>query len=433
MRIGDLVDGGHAEIRTGPFGTQLRASDYVAQGRAVLNVRNVGLGDVRTEGLEYVNEATASRLRVHLLLEGDIVFGRKGAVERHAYIDAGFAGAMQGSDCIRLRIHPDGPLNSRFLSYALRTQQHQAWMKRHCSHGATMASLNQDILRLIDIPPLPRASQDRVAEVLSAFDDLVAHNARRISILNALATALYREWFVHFRIPEHPISGRELPSNGGLPLGWERRELRSLASVNPASANPAGWQQVRYLDISAVGERLLAWPAPTPGQEAPGRARRLVADGDIVHAMVRPNRRSHALVVDPPADSIVSTGLAVIRPRGDETAYLFEVISSQEFTDYLVGRATGAAYPAVKPADFEGAPVVVPPSEVLARFDAAVGPLHRLAASLAASCETLGRTRDLLVPKLVTGQIDVDSLGVDDAFGWLVPPNEPDDEVRLSS
>ena len=154
MKVGDLVAAGFAEIRTGPFGTQLRASDYVSNGRPVLNVRNVGFGDVRADKLEFVDEATVERLSGHILQAGDIVFGRKGAVERHAFIKDSFVGALQGSDCIRLRVHKDAPIRPGFATFALRTREHQQWMQRFGSHGATMASLNQDILKQVEFPDL---------------------------------------------------------------------------------------------------------------------------------------------------------------------------------------------------------------------------------------------------------------------------------------
>ena len=94
--VGDLVDAGSAEIQTGPFGTQLKASDYVSDGTPVINVRNIGLGDLRPEKLEYVGEQTAERLAAHLLLDGDIVFGRKGAVDRHLFATKEHEKWMQG-------------------------------------------------------------------------------------------------------------------------------------------------------------------------------------------------------------------------------------------------------------------------------------------------------------------------------------------------
>src|SRR2546423_15701721 len=84
--VQDLLAAGEAELKTGPFGTQLHASDYVKDGTPVINVRNIGFGSIRPEKLEFISEETVQRLESHLLAPGDIVFGRKGAVERHALI-----------------------------------------------------------------------------------------------------------------------------------------------------------------------------------------------------------------------------------------------------------------------------------------------------------------------------------------------------------
>jgi type I restriction enzyme S subunit len=80
-------------------------------------------------------------------------------------------------------------------------------MKNHCSHGATMASLNQDILGRIELPEVGRDEQRRIASILSAYDDLIENNTRRIQILEAMAQAIYREWFVEFRFPDTRACG----------------------------------------------------------------------------------------------------------------------------------------------------------------------------------------------------------------------------------
>ena len=147
-QIKDFVKSGDIEIKTGPFGTQLKANEYTESGTPVLNVRNLGFGNVRTDKLEFVGAETTDRLSMHLLRKGDLVFGRKGAVERHSYITDREKGWMQGSDCIRIRVNTTS-INSRFLSYFFLTKAHQAYMMSACSHGTTMASLNQGILEQI--------------------------------------------------------------------------------------------------------------------------------------------------------------------------------------------------------------------------------------------------------------------------------------------
>lgn len=173
----DLVEQGDVIIKTGPFGTQLKASEYVSCGTPVLNVRNLGFSTVNTEKLEMVSDETLERLAAHKLRTGDIVFGRKGAVERHAYISSNEDGWMQGSDCIRLRVLSDA-INPRYLSYYFLTKQHKAFMVSMCSHGTTMASLNQKIIEKITFPMPDRVMQDKIVAVLAALDERISTNEK---------------------------------------------------------------------------------------------------------------------------------------------------------------------------------------------------------------------------------------------------------------
>lgn len=116
MRIVKLRD--ISELKTGPFGTQFRASEYVTEGIPVINVKNIGYGSLLVSGLDHVSENTLERLSEHKLQEGDIVFGRKGSVDRHCLIRKGQDGWMQGSDCIRVRF-TDAIVYPEFVSYYL--------------------------------------------------------------------------------------------------------------------------------------------------------------------------------------------------------------------------------------------------------------------------------------------------------------------------
>jgi type I restriction enzyme S subunit len=152
--LGSFVSDGSVTLQTGPFGTQLKASHYSDAGTPVINVRNIGFGSLRPDKLEYLPPQRVDEHKRHKLSAGDIVFGRKGAVERHLLVSPNEDGWIQGSDCIRLRVE-HGPLKARFLSVAFREEEHQRWMMNQCSSGATMASLNQDILCRIPLalPP----------------------------------------------------------------------------------------------------------------------------------------------------------------------------------------------------------------------------------------------------------------------------------------
>jgi len=118
---------GEAELKTGPFGTQLKASEYTKSGIPVINVRNIGMGGIKPDKLEYISDETRNRLSSHVLLKDDIVFGRKGAVERHVFIRSEQHGWFQGSDCLRLRLKSTR-IEPRFASYFFLTEDHKRWM-----------------------------------------------------------------------------------------------------------------------------------------------------------------------------------------------------------------------------------------------------------------------------------------------------------------
>ena len=286
------MDSGIADIQTGPFGTQLKASEYVSDGVEVINVRNIGYGELRGDKLEHVTEATAERLNVHRLEERDIVFGRKGAVDRHLYVQPDQVGWVQGSDCIRLRLS-GAVINQRYLSYAFLREHHKQWMLTQCGNKATMASLNQDVIKRICFPLLARSEQDRIAGILSAYDDLISNNARRIALLDKSARLLFEEWFVRLRYPghEHDRIVR------GVPEGWCRKALGEIAKTNVENFSSKNLPtQIVYIDIASVKEGRILSKTALANEEAPGRARRRAKSGDVIWSNVRPNLRQFALV-----------------------------------------------------------------------------------------------------------------------------------------
>lgn len=281
------------------------------------------------------------------------------------------------------------------------------------ARGTTQDNLSLEKLLSFKFPMPGPNDRSVIASTLRAFDDLIENNRRRVEVLEEMARAIYRDWFVKFRYPGHEAVPLVDSALGPIPTGWLLKPLSSIATVNGSSRKPSADEVIRYLDISALSEREIGELDPIVGAEAPGRARRVLEPGDTVWATVRPNRRAHALVVEPGDDWIASTGLAVLTPKAVSSAYLFETTSTPAFSDWLVGRATGSAYPAVRANDFEQAVVLVPESSVDAAFAAEVTPMHELSWKLRAESSRLAQLRDLLLPKLVTGQIDVSALELD--------------------
>jgi type I restriction enzyme, S subunit len=253
----------------------------------------------------------------------------------------------------------------------------------------------------VTLPPLP--IQRRIASILSAYDGLIENNTRRIAILEEMARRIFDQWFIQFKFPGHK---RALSS--GLPPEWRTQKLNTVAAVNRSAIRGANAPaEIDYIDISAVSPGRVDNVRRLTFADAPGRARRHVQHGDTIWSCVRPNRRSYALLLHPSPETIASTGFAVLTPKSVPWSYLHLATTTDAFVAWLEGRVRGAAYPAVSQSDFEAAEIIVPPAPLLERFHSLASPLLDLKHYLERASGRLCSARDLLLPKLISGEIDL--------------------------
>lgn len=299
-------------------------------------------------------------------------------------------------------------LDRDFAYYALKTVERHFF---NSGSGAAIQNINTDILRQTEIPYPPLSAQRRIAGILSAYDELIENNQRRIKILEEMARSLYREWFVHFRFPGHAKVKMVHSSIGPIPQGWEMKKLGDIADVNRAQINPrTAPDEVHYIDISSVSPGQIGAIITYPFTEAPGRARRIVQHADILWSCVRPNRRSHALVMQPDLNTIASTGFAVLTATKVPFSFLYLATTTDDFVTFLANNATGAAYPAVTAKTFEDAALLIPAAPLLRKFGESTIPMAEQNHVLQYQTKNLRRTRDLLLPRLLSGQVDIEAL-----------------------
>lgn len=298
-------------------------------------------------------------------------------------------------------------LASNYLSIAFRHPRFQAQLLT-ISAQSTRNYVAISTQRQMEVPWVDIREQRRIASILSAYDDLIEVNRRRVAILEEMARRLFEEWFVHLRFPGHETVPLHDTPDGPLPEGWSFSALREIADVNKNSVRPAGApDRIKYVDIASVSPGRIEKSEEFAFTEAPGRARRLVKDGSIIWSTVRPNRRGYALVFDPDPDLIISTGFAVVDAREVPPVYLYAWLTTSSFVSYLVNHATGAAYPAVTGATFERARMLIPNKATMVAYDEVADPLLRLSEKLNRSNARLAAARDLLLPRLISGEISV--------------------------
>lgn len=290
-----------------------------------------------------------------------------------------------------------------FIRYLLESLDFSA-----LNSGSAQQSLNRNYVYGLSVRKYDLPVQRRIAGILSAYDELIENNKRRIKILEEMARSLYREWFVLFRFPDHD-KVKMLPSPiGPIPQGWEVKTLSEIADVNRAQINPrTAPPEVHYIDISSVSPGQIDAIIAYPFAEAPGRARRIVQHGDILWSCVRPNRRSHALVMQPALNTIASTGFAVLTATKVPFSFLYLATTTDDFVSFLTNRATGSAYPAVSAKTFEDAVVLIPPTKLLKKFGETTIPMAEQIHIFQDKTSNLRRTRDLLLPRLLSGHIEI--------------------------
>jgi type I restriction enzyme S subunit len=402
-------------LNGGPFGSKLGRRDYVPSGVPVVRGANLS-GDSRfnLEGFVFVSEDKADELIANNAHPGDLVFTQRGTLGQVGIIPRGCGYDRFVISQSQMKLTVDESKADPHFLYCYFRAPDTIHTIESLAFSSGVPHINLDILRHFEVrlPPLP--IQQKIAAILSTYDDLIENNNRRIAILEKMAQHLYREWFVHFRFPGHESVSTVDSELGLIPEGWKMVKLGDIAEINAISIRKdKAPEWINYVNISSVSPGRIEKVEPMAFSEAPSRARRVVKRGDIIWSTVRPNRRSFCLILNPIPNLVVSTGFAVITPQTVPHTYLYHSLTTDEFVAYLTNNATGAAYPAVSTGDFEIADVLLPPAEVVESYHNIAMDLFDEKQNLHMRNDILRRTRDLLLPRLISGQLDVADLDID--------------------
>ena len=413
--LSDIKKADRYSLIGGPFGSKLGRNDYQPEGIPV--IRGVNLpAEARFsfDDFVYVSEKKArEELRANLAFPGDVIVTQRGTLGQVGLIphSSPYDAFVLSQSQMKVTVD-DRVADPEFIYYALRSPigQHEI-LGRAVSAGVPHINLGLFESMRIPLPGLP--IQRKIAAILTAYDELIENSGRRIKIQQELAQRIYREWFVEFRYPKHQRVSLVESELGPIPDGWDVVPLGTIAKVNARTVKPGqGLDEILYVDISSVSTGRIDPPIGYRFIEAPGRARRAVYHGDVIWSTVRPNRRSHALVIDPPANLVASTGFAVLSSEGVPFSFLYRLVTTDDFVGYLTNRATGAAYPAVTGGAFEEARVVRPPDALLLMFRDLVEPMDVLVGRLEQQITQLRTSRDLLLSGLISGEVHVENVDI---------------------
>lgn len=405
--LGELCDEGGGEVKTGPFGSQLHQSDYSTDGTPVVMPKDIVGGRITETSIARVGSEHVERLSKHKMRMGDIVYGRRGDIGRCALITQKEAGWLCGTGCLRISLR-DGRVEPQFLFYFLNHPSTVTWIYNQAV-GATMPNLNTGILRSVPIRFPARPTQQRIASILSAIDDLIENNTRRIAILEEMARRLYEEWFVQFRFPGHEDVEFEETELGSSPSDWPVVQLKELLQINPRTTVPKeGFKP--FVPMGSLSETSMIIG---PIEEREGNSGTKFQNGDTLVARITPclenGKTGFVDFLDEQRPvAFGSTEYIVLRPQALGQCATYCLARSHGFRDVTIKSMSGSeGRQRVRPESIQSLPIAQPPDALLDRFEHLAGPSFNQVSLLARKNANLRAQRDLLLPKLVSGEIDV--------------------------
>ena len=288
----------------------------------------------------------------------------------------------------------------RFVAYLLESLDLGALVS-----SAAVPGINRNHLHPLQVQVPDRALQSSIAKTLGVFDDLIENNRRRIEILEEMARLLYREWFVHFRFPGHEDVELVDSDLGPIPEGWEIRSFAELADfVNGFAFKPEHWLD-QGLPIVKIKELKNGVTRDTPRYHGPDVSKKYyVGDGSVLFSWSA-DLKAYVWASGP---ALLNQHLFDVRPHEVSPLFIFHSLDERMYE--FRARAQGTTMKHIKRSALGEVKIALPKNKLRDAFEGVARPMLDLQLNLSKQNRALREARDLLLPRLVSGELDVSEL-----------------------
>jgi len=402
-------------------GPGLRNWQFTDSGMKVINVKNILLnGTIDTSNsYRFISlEEFRNKYSHFAIKSGDIVVSSSGwSYGKVGRIKPTDLPLMMNTSVIRFTPLNEENLDSGYLYNFLRSPFFRNQIETFII-GCQQPNFGPAHIKRMVIPIPPITTQRKIAAILSAYDDLIENNTRRIEILEEMARSIYREWFVNFRFPGHEQVQMVDSELGLIPEGWEVGKLGDVSCVIPGYAfKSKDWQKtgipvIKIKNINAdntvdiqktdfVSQSILT----------PKIKKYLLKGGEFLIAMTGATAgKVGKLRTKEPM--LLNQRVAKIEPLPNYRSYIWQIISSEEGQNRFFKLADGAAQPNMSGLQIEEVRIILPSLSLCIDFDSIVNDIYRQIDNFIFRNQTLLQTRDLLLPRLISGEIDVENLDI---------------------
>lgn len=388
-----------AAIQTGPFGSQLHKKDYVVHGTPVVTVEHLGNRKFTEQNLPCVSDKDKERLKKYILKTGDIVFSRVGSVDRCSYVSAEYEGWLFSGRCLRVR--PCEKLNPEYLYYFFSLEETKQFV-RNIATGATMPSINTKFMGEIPIRVPSLETQNKIASILWMIDDKIELNEKINKNLEQQAQVLFKAWFLDYE-----------PWDGSVPDSWKHGKLGDFAEIK-RGGSPRPIQEylsdsgLRWLKISDVTSLQTPFVIDIKDHiiEAGLRKTVFLKAGSLVLS----NSATPGVPKILDVDSCIHDGWLYFPESKFSKEYLY--LYFKYIRQQLVNLSNGSVFNNLKTDILKRYPTILPDKETLRRFDDIVIPMFLQIQNLTRESHKLADMRDTLLPKLMSGKLDVSDIDI---------------------
>ena len=384
-----------AEIQTGPFGSQLHKEDYVDVGTPIVTVEHLGSRVFSEQNLPMVSDADKSRLSKYVLKKGDIVFSRVGSVDRCSFVDQKHDGWMFSGRCLRVR--PSEEADPLFLYYFFCLNTTKEFV-RSIAVGATMPSINTKLLGEVEVVCPEIEEQRKIADILSKIDDKIEENQKRNENLEQQAQAYFQELFVDNADPE-----------------WTTGTISDLGTVvggsTPSKAKPEYYTETGIAWITPKDLSINKSKFVSHGENditelgLKNSSATIMPEGTVLFS----SRAPIGYIAIAAGEVTTNQGFKSVVPKS-EVGTPFVYFFLKNTLPVIEGMASGSTFKEVSGSTMKNVPAVIPDAETLAKFSDFCAPIFAQQHILEGQNQSLATLRDNLLPKLMSGEIDVSAV-----------------------
>lgn len=405
-------------IRLGEF-AKVKGGKRLPKGAELLDDETehayIRVTDMLDDGLEgsqvkYIDNKTHDSIRRYTITSNDVYISIAGTIGRVGMVPNKFNLANLTENAAKITEISD-EFNPRFLMYFLRSHYGQGQIAAKTG-GTSQPKLALYRIEEIECPSVSRSIQDEIVSIISRYDDLIENNKRRIELLEESARQLYKEWFVRFRFPGH----EHVKIIDGVPEGWTIESIKDVCSKfvdgDWIESKDQGGEDFRILQISNIG--MDSFVETGNYRYVSDRTfDRLKCDevlpGDCLIARMPKGIGRAWLVTKMPWKMVTAVDVTIARAdpaKVDVFYFLYHLNSAQHIARCEAG-ATGATRPRVSRRVMGGLPILLPPESLQLEFSEFANDIHYQKQNLQRQIEALQKARDILLPKLMNGEVAV--------------------------